>query len=140
MSITRALAVFTRKQGCLFTARGEPLSALEVLASESFLPIVALHADAKCRELMGRPLPGIELRDDPDALFGCYVEAAELTGEGDSSFRIALFTHSAISVFGIAESVRIDCEPLYEAYRDGLMSHVQNGGPMSWPLAQVSPL
>lgn len=139
ISVTRALALYTRQRGCMFTAGGEPEPALVVMAPEAFLPVLALHADAKCRELMGRNLPGVEIREDASAMLGVYAAIDPLTGDDDSTFRIAMFTHSAIQIFGIADGMSIECAPIYEAYRDGLMAHVQKGGLVSWPMAQVSP-
>ena len=135
----RALAHLARQQRCRFTIMGEPEPAIVMLAPEAFLPILAIHADAKCRELLGRPLPGVEIREDADATLGVYAAVDALTGDGDSAFRVALFTHSARQIFGMAENVSIEFGPIYDAYRDGLLAYVQRGGAVSWPMAQVSP-
>ena len=139
ISVTRALTLYARQQGCQFTVGGEIEPALVVMAPEACLCVLALHADSKCRELLGRPLSGVELRADPAAMLGVYAAVDPLTGDDSSALRIVLFTHAAKEIFGIAKNLRIECAPIYEAYRDGLMAHVEKGGPISWPMAQVSP-
>jgi len=138
MSVTRALAFIARTRRCQFLVAGEIEPAIVIMAPEAFLPVVALHADAKCRELLGRPLAGVGFRQDADAMLGVYASVAPLTGDEESVLRIVFFAQSAKQIFGIDDDVRIECAPVFEAYRNGLMEHVQKGGRTSWPLARVS--
>jgi hypothetical protein len=138
ISVTRALAFLARARRCQFLVAGEVESAIVIMAPEAFLPVVALHADAKCRELLGQPLRGVGFRQDPDAMLGVYASVEPLTGDEDSVLRIAFFAQSAKQIFGIDDDVSIECAPVFAAYRNGLMEHVQKGGPTSWPLARVS--
>lgn len=139
ISMTRALAAVADRNRCEFLVGGEPEQAVLVMAPEVFLPVVALHADAKCRELLGLPLPGMVLRDDPDAMFGVYADVEPASGDEASTVRTVFFLDAARRLFGMAENVTIECAPIFEVYRGGLLNHMQDGGQVSWPLARVSP-
>lgn len=136
--MTRALAMVATRNRCQFLVGGEPEEAVLVLAPEVFLPVVALHADAKCRELLGRALPGVAMKPDAQAMFGVYADVEPMTGDGNGALRAAFFMSAARRLFGLDEDVLIECAPIFEAYRGGLMEHLQSGGPVTWPLARVS--
>jgi hypothetical protein len=136
-SMTRALAVFARQRGCRFTVEGQAEAAILVMSPEVFLPVVALHADHAARTLLAQPLQ-IEFREDPMALLGVYANVPPLTGDEQSALRAAFFFHAARQIFGIDENVTIECGPVYRAYENGLLAHVQKTGTITWPMAAVS--
>lgn len=139
VTLTRMLAQLAREYRCTFSMGGEPEAPIVLMSAQAFLPVIALHADVKCRELLKRPLHGIEFRNDPAALLGVYAAVEPLTGDEESVIRAGFFTHAALTIFGIGNDMVVECMPVYEAYRSGLATHLQNGGSPSWPMARVSP-
>lgn len=138
LSMTRLLAAFARKRRCEFTVEGRPEPAVLLLSPEVFLPVVALHADARSRALLDHSLV-LEFVPDAQALLGVRVKVPPLSSDAISTLRATLFVNSAVEIFGIAQDARIECMPVFEAYRDGLMAHVERTGGMQWPMAAVSP-
>lgn len=138
LSISRVLATYARSIGCTFTVDGKPEPAVFLLSPELLLPVVALHADAQARALLGHPL-GVKFEADEHSLLGTRANVPPLTGDAISALRVTFFTHSATRIFGIAQNVRIECLPVLEAYRDGLLAHIERAGRIEWPMATVSP-
>lgn len=137
--VTRVLATLATQRGCRFTVGGESQSALIVFMPELFLPVIALHADAKCRELLGHPLAGLEFIPDPQAMLGVYAHVEPLAGDNDSAARLALFSHAASAVFGLEQDAQIETQAVFEAYADGLLAHIDRRGHSPWPTTTTSP-
>lgn len=135
--MTRALATRAVQQRCEFLVNGQRESAVLLLGSEVFLPVVAFHAELLARSLADFPL-GVRFSEDDQALLGVSVSVPHLTGDEVSVMRLAFFSDALTKIFGVAHGARIECAPVFQAYQDGLLNHVEKSGTVKWPMAQVS--
>ena len=136
ISMSRMLAVFAAQQNCVFTVNGALEEGALVMAPELFLPAITQHADASARSLLGMPL-GVTYQTDPESLLGVRAEVPDVTGDEISVVRAAFFTAAAVRIFGIAPHARVECAPVFAAYQNGLLSHLEQTGPLKWPMAAV---
>ncbi len=135
--MTRMLAIYASAHGCEFTIRGQVEPAVLIFGPEVFLPIIAMQADLDASFALGHDL-GIEYEQDEQGLFGICAKVNSLTGDEISVLRASFFAHAAHKIFGISKSVQtIECEPVFEAYKDGLIQYIEKHGALKWPVATV---
>lgn len=78
-------------------------------------------------------------RKDDASLLGVSVEVPNLTGDEASVLRLLFFANAADQIFGLKQDAQIECAPVFAAYQNGLLNHIENTGPLTWPMATVSP-
>jgi hypothetical protein len=138
ISMTRALCAYVKQYGCDFYFAGNREPAAMLLSEQAFLPAIAMQADLAARSALGAPL-GIKFEANEISFLGVAVEVQPLTGDEASMLRIAFFTKAMHEIFGISSDVKqIECAPVFEAYRDGLLSYIETNGGHKWPIATVS--
>lgn len=136
--MTRLLAIYASGSGTQFTIGGQVEPAVLIFAPEVFLPVIAMQADMDACFALGKGL-GIEYAEDAQGLFGVSARIPALTGDEMSVIRAAFFARAAQQIFGLSPQAQfIECEPVFNAYREGLMSYVEQTGGLTWPVAQVS--
>lgn len=133
--VERVLAGYCRASRIRFLVDGQPESAAGILAPESFLPIVTVHAEmaahpwiaARDRGFLERVLVGAKgdlpmgsmLQADEDALFKLFAKVPALTADSASSFRLLFFVHALHKVFGHGTDRQVECAGIYERYMAG---------------------
>lgn len=135
----RVLTMVSRHLGVRFQVHGQSEAAIVVFAPEGLLPVIAMDAQLKAKELMGLDL-GIRFEPDPQAALGVSCIVPALTGDDLSVARACFFLRSAEKILGLQENVDIELAPVIQRYRNGLLSDVDSHGEITkWPLAAVSP-
>ncbi len=122
-SVSRMLASHVRNLGCEFLVNGTPHPPVAILAEDAFLPIVAVLADIEFRALLGLA-PGVVFKSTEDSLFGASVKVDDLTPDMLSVFRGLIYIDTARRVFGLEKGRQIECAPLFETYKSGLMARI----------------
>jgi len=140
--VGRALASYCRERKMRFVVSDSPEPAIRVLMPESFMPVLAIHAEVAAVELLrpgvGAPsvrivsdtiyrglsspgtharLPlGTQVREDEGALFGVLATVPPLSGDGRGSLRAALFVYALHKIFGFGADRTIELSSIYSRY------------------------
>jgi hypothetical protein len=132
-SMTRTLASYVTSEGCEFVVHGHPQPAAVILGEDAFLPIVALFADIELRSLLGE-CPGIEFKTTEESLFGTSVHVDDLTPDLLSIFRGLVFIDATRRIFNVRPGTKIECAPLFETYKAGLVASLPKSAAQAAPL------
>jgi hypothetical protein len=139
VNVERALAIYAQQRRCVFSVDGQEEPSEFLFAPEAFLPIVAAHAMMDAQYSANLNL-GLIFSKDTSALMQVTVTVPPLTGDEASVLRLAFFSGAAQKIFGLEPNTRIECRPVFDAYKDGLLAHVNHHGVIQWPLSQSSRL
>jgi hypothetical protein len=142
LSMERVLASYLRARRVKLLADGQPQAAILMLSPEALLPVVAMHAEMAVKELFGRQVSlGVQFRPDDAAMFGVYAKVPPIRSDVQSVLRALMFIYATNKVFQITAGQHIECQPIYDHYRNGSLAGMLDNpdARVEWPLATALP-
>lgn len=149
LNMEQLLVGYCRRAGLRFAVGGEIQPTATILASDVFMPVVALQAEGLALEMLQSALResgstirlpalplGSLLQRDPQAALEVFCSVPRLTNDGWGSLRAVMFVSAMTRVFGEPGSAAaprvVDCEGLYAMYAPGgeqsVLQHLMSSG------------
>jgi hypothetical protein len=159
----RVLSRICRELEAKFYIDDRLVSSRELFGPNALLPVLAFHASVRANYLLGANL-GIDFRSDDNSLLGVYADIPPIREDSASVIRMLFLMNSLKTIFGVHPqeggcNILVECTPVYERYRDGLLSAIAGRSEtaamqpdaagdfygqfhdleLQWPLAKVFP-
>ncbi|TXI24242.1 MAG: hypothetical protein E6Q67_03210 [Roseateles sp.] len=143
LSMERVLAAYLRARRVKLLADGQPQAAILMLSPEALLPVIAMHAEMAAKELFGKDATlGVQYRQDEAAMFGVYAKVPPIQSDMQGVMRALMFVYATNKVFQIKPGEHIECQPIYDHYRNGSLAGMLDNpdARVEWPLATAAAL